>query len=330
MTAIVAADERAILTAAEMLKQGRLVAFPTETVYGLGADAANPEAIRRIFTAKGRPAEHPLIVHIENIEQLNDWAIQIPESAIRLAERFWPGPLAIILKKKPEVPPEVTGGQNTVGLRIPGNPVALKLLKAFAGGIAAPSANRFKHISPTLASHVLEELGGRVDLILDGGACSVGVESTIIDLSGCEPCLLRPGHISVAELEAVLQVKVTIPGYSDTRAPGMMAVHYAPVTQSWLCPGDRLPAILAGLSEQSKKVGLIKYQYQAELTQIHTIQMPEQAEFYAQSLYASLRQLDRLNLDLILVEQPPISDAWRAINDRLEKATEPCQTLRFS
>jgi L-threonylcarbamoyladenylate synthase len=171
----VTADQVAINKAAELLRQGRLVALPTETVYGLGADAKNPEAVKRIFAAKGRPADHPLIVHIPDKAALKDWAIEIPELAWKLAEHFWPGPLTIVLKKHPDVPMEVTGGQNTIALRVPNHPVALGVLRAFGGGIAAPSANRYCRISPTQASHVEEELGYKVDMILDGGACEVGL-----------------------------------------------------------------------------------------------------------------------------------------------------------
>ena len=265
MKSIVTADKKAIVKAVELLKQGRLVAFPTETVYGLGADASNSNAVKQIFAAKGRPENHPLIVHIGSIEQLNDWALSIPSAALRLAKRFWPGPLTIILKKRPEVPLAVTGGQDTVALRIPNNPVALSLLKSFGGGIAAPSANRFKHISPTSARHVLEELGSEVDLILDGGSCSVGVESTIIDLSGSQPRLLRPGHITITELEAVLQTEVGRISTSEIRSPGMMEVHYAPVTPAWLCTMQQLPAMLEKLSKKNKTVGILSYKYQPEL-----------------------------------------------------------------
>ena len=181
------ANDAAIDQAVDLLRQGRLVAFPTETVYGLGADASNPDAVLRIFLAKGRPVDHPLIVHIPNVASLDAWALSVPESAQQLAAHFWPGPLALILKKRPKVPLEVTGGQDTVGLRIPDHPIALRLLQAFGGGIAAPSANRFCRISPTHARHVQEELGDAVDMILDGGACQVGVESTIVDLSGSQP-----------------------------------------------------------------------------------------------------------------------------------------------
>ena len=323
------ADDAAIENAVKLLRQGRLVAFPTETVYGLGADAANPDAVRRIFQAKGRPADHPLIVHISSVDSLNDWALTVPDAAQQLAARFWPGPLALILNKKPEVSLVVTGGQNTVGLRMPDHPVALNLLRAFGGGIAAPSANRFCRISPTQAVHVEEELGDAVDLILDGGACQVGVESTIVDLSGVRPKLLRPGHITRFDIEAVLQTELIVvsPQSGQTnpsalRAPGMMAVHYAPKTEAMLCPTDRLPEMIQELNFRNKKVGILAYSLkQAESRLTRLIRMPEQADDYAQALYASLRYLDSLQLDMILIERPPETEAWRAINDRLGKAT---------
>ena len=319
------ADEAAIKVAAKLLSQGRLVAFPTETVYGLGADASNPIAINRIFQAKGRPSDHPLIVHIASVDNIDDWALNIPDAAIKLANHFWPGPLAIILNKKPEVPLEVTGGQNTVGLRMPNHPVALQLLKVFGGGIAAPSANRFCRISPTQAAHVEEELGATVDMILDGGACEVGVESTIVDLSGDIPRLLRPGHITRQEIEAILQTELSGAASQkerDVRAPGMMTLHYAPLTVAMLCHHDQLTNIIKILNLQNKTIGLLAYQYNPpENRGLHLLCMPEQADSYAQILYASLRDLDSRELDIILIEQPPDTYAWHAINDRLGKAT---------
>lgn len=324
MTETVLADEAGIAQAAEYLRQGRLVAFPTETVYGLGADAGNATAVKGIFKAKGRPADHPLIVHIADVAQLSDWARSVPETANRLAKRFWPGPLTLILKKRPEVPDEVTGKQDTVGLRIPDNPVALRLLKAFGGGIAAPSANRFKRISPTRAEHVAEELDGLVDLILDGGPCRVGIESTIIDLSGAKPLLLRPGSISKADIEQELQCELTVVSDSNnasTRAPGLMAVHYSPSTYTLLCSSERLCESLRQLAKQGKKIGLLAYDFSSKSNFSFTvIHLHGTAEEYAKGLYAALRELDRRGLDIIVIEQPPESNEWLAVNDRLKKA----------
>jgi L-threonylcarbamoyladenylate synthase len=326
------ADDTSIKEAVQLLNQGYLVAFPTETVYGLGADASNPEAVQRIFTAKGRPANHPLIVHIANSARLSDWAKDIPESALKLAKHFWPGPLAIILNKQDHVPFAVTGGQQTVGLRVPNHPVALQLLHAFGGGIAAPSANRFCRISPTQAQHVAEELGDSVDLILDGGACQVGVESTIIDLSGGTPRLLRHGHITAAQIQEVLQTELIIPDVAkqaqansdDIRAPGMMAVHYAPITTALLCPAKQLQSVIDSFVADNKRIGVMAYQTVIpNHDRISTVSMPNRADEYAQCLYASLRELDHLHADIILVEQPPINQEWFAINDRLVKATVP-------
>jgi L-threonylcarbamoyladenylate synthase len=321
------ADDAAIAQAADLLRQGQLVAFPTETVYGLGADAGNPEAVGRIFAAKGRPADHPLIVHLADAGQLSDWAAVVPEAALRLAAKFWPGPMALVLPKQDWVPTAVTGGQATVALRVPNHPVALKLLRAFGGGTAAPSANRFCRISPTLAGHVAEELGDAVAMILDGGPCQVGVESTIIDLSGGHPRLLRPGQITDEALAAVLGTKPLLPQalQPEVRAPGMLALHYAPVTETLLCAGDDLPDRVAALLAADKRVGVLAYsrmdsQGLPDDGRVRAVAMPESAEAYAQALYASLRQLDSLGLDLILVEQPPQGSVWQAVNDRLSKA----------
>ncbi|MDP2099278.1 MAG: L-threonylcarbamoyladenylate synthase, partial [Methylobacter sp.] len=227
-------------SAADVLRNGGLVAFPTETVYGLGANACDPAAVRRIFEAKGRPADHPLIIHLHSLENLDFWANDITESVWRLAEHFWPGPLTLILKRR-HAPLTVTGGQETVGLRIPNHPVALALLKAFNGGLAAPSANRFGKVSPTRAKHVRAELGDRVDLILEGGPCRMGVESTILSLVDGQPRLLRPGSISLSALQEVLGTEILTPTpASNIRAPGMLKSHYSPETRFELCPKDQL------------------------------------------------------------------------------------------
>ena len=308
--------------ATQCLKNGGLVAFPTETVYGLGADASNPDAVKRIFAAKNRPENHPLIVHLASFEQFDLWAQDIPESAVVLAEHFFPAPLAVILKKRPEVSETVTGGQKTIALRIPNHPVALELLRAFGGGIAAPSANRFCRISPTQAQHVADELGESVDMILDGGACQIGVESTILDLSGDKPTILRFGQITRSELEFVLQTKVCTPdslAKMTVKTAGMMAIHYAPTTPAVRCDSELLAVLL---QDENQKVGVLTCGSNISSTQNRTvISLPTDSTIYAQNLYAKLRELDVLKLDLILVEQPPQSEMWAAINDRLSKAT---------
>jgi len=311
-----------IRLAAAALRQGELVALPTETVYGLGADASNREAVAKIFRAKGRPANHPLIVHLAETAQWTHWAREIPDAAWRVAEKFWPGPLTVILPKHPQVPDEVTGGQATIALRIPAHPIALQLLQAFGGGIAAPSANRFGHVSPTRAEHVVEELGARVAYILDGGPCAVGVESTILDLSGDPPALLRPGRITRAQIEAVLRCRVALKPQRAVRAPGMLAAHYAPQTPAWLCDGATLAAHCARLREQGKTVGLVTCGMSHRVAQVAIVHaLPRDPQHYEAALYHTLRLVDQQALDVIVVERPPDDEAWAAVNDRLSKAT---------
>lgn len=317
---IPASQANAIALAVKKLAHGQLVAFPTETVYGLGADAANPQAVQQIFAAKGRPAKHPLIVHIKHQTALTDWAEHIPDSAYRLAEQFWPGPLTLVLKKHARVPLEVTGGQATVALRMPNHPIALALLQHFDGGIAAPSANRYCRISPTQALHVEEELGDKLALILDGGTCHVGLESTILDLSSAQPTLLRPGHISTEALAQFLHTDILQPTHSSPQAPGMMAVHYAPRTPTYLCSQANLPATIDKYLALGQQLGLLAYHSVPVRASVQLITMPTTAEHYARTLYASLRRADALQLTMILVEQPPRTANWQAINDRLNKA----------
>lgn len=315
-------NAKSIALAAELLRRGELVAIPTETVYGLGADASNPLAVRKIFAAKGRPADHPLIVHLAYPRQMRDWAAEVPEDALRLAAHFWPGPLTMILNKKSSVPLEVTGGQDTVALRVPSHPAALWLLREFGGGIAAPSANRFGRISPTEAGHVIDDLGDAVSCVLDGGPCLVGVESTIIDLTGDRPVLLRPGRVLRSELEEVLQTEVVTKVAHKTRAPGMMAVHYAPNTMAYLCSSDTLVRNAHEQFAQGRRLGLLVFDCQdAAWPTEHVIQLPRLSESYEPALYRALRELDQQQCDLILIEQPPDEELWQAVNDRLGKAT---------
>lgn len=309
-------DARLIAHAAALLRAGELVALPTETVYGLGADASNPQATAKIFAAKGRPADHPLIVHLARAEQLADWARDIPPEAVALAKAFWPGPLTLILKKHPSVPDIVTGGQDTVGLRVPNHPVALALLHAFGGGIAAPSANRFGRISPTTAAHVAAELGERISCILDGGPCPVGIESTILDLSRNTPTLLRPGAISPDALAAILgHTPGARSGAHDTpRASGTLAAHYAPRTPLRLVTRDELGALLA-----ADVAVLARFAPSGEPCKTW-ITAPADPTGYAHDLYSNLRDLDACGARLILVEALPSENEWAAVADRLGRA----------
>lgn len=301
-----------------LLKQGKLVAFPTETVYGLGADATNPEAVRKIFAAKQRPVDHPLIVHIASLDHLVRWARVIPDSAWQLANVFWPGPLTLILKKAPSVSDLVTGTQDTIGIRIPHHPIAQALLQAFNGGLAAPSANRFGRISPTTAEAVQEELGNAVDLILAGGQCEVGVESTIVDVSGEDPVILRPGMITQAEIEAVLQRTLAIKKKTSPRTSGMHAMHYAPETFTQLMTTGALTHFLS--QSISGRIACVTYNpFTVPEGVVHVV-MPKNAKQYAQKLYRVLRELDKEKFQQIIVEDVPEDKSWDAIRDRLQRA----------
>ncbi|MCG2576250.1 threonylcarbamoyl-AMP synthase [Dechloromonas sp. XY25] len=314
--------------AVDLLVAGELVAIPTETVYGLGADAANPDAVAKIFAAKGRPADHPLIVHLAGHDAVDHWAEQVPAVAWELMETFWPGPLTLILKKQAWVPAAVTGGQDTVGLRVPGHPVALELLRRFAAakgehaGIAAPSANRFGRISPTTAEHVGEELGDRVPLILDGGACKVGIESTIIDCSRGEPVILRPGHISPVHLEAVLGRQPAVETAAGApRVSGSLEAHYAPVTPLRMVAGERLLDFINAQRHRGGKCAVISANQPPQAGMPHAWRlMPADPVGYAHDLYAALRDMDHAGVDLIVVETLPQDAAWTAVADRLRRA----------
>jgi len=309
--------------AVALLRAGELVAFPTETVYGLGADAANAAAVAKIFAAKGRPADHPLIVHLPSAAHLSRWAREIPVAAEQLAAAFWPGPLTLILRRQPQVPDAVTGGQDTVGLRVPSHPLALALLAAFDGGIAAPSANRFGRISPTTAAHVREELGDRVPLVLDGGACPVGIESTILDLSRGVPVLLRPGSINAADIARVLgrAPEIAAPHAEVPRVSGSLEAHYAPRTPLQLVSSDGLLFALRNALVAGEKVAVLAPTAQAISHDLVTWkQSPSEPAGFAHDLYASLRELDALGCVRILVQQPPAGEAWLAVNDRLRRA----------
>lgn len=308
--------------AAAVLRAGGLVAFPTETVYGLGADAANADAVRRIFAAKGRPVDHPLIVHLASVDQIATWAREIPAAAATLAHRFWPGPMTLILPRAAGVLDEVTGGQDSVGLRIPSHPMAQALLRAFGGGIAGPSANRFGRISPTTAAHVREEMGDRVDVILDGGACDVGIESTIVDLTSAQPTLLRPGHISVTQLEEALVREIRRPTSASPRVSGSLAAHYAPSKPMQLIGAGRVTQAIAELREAGVRGVIAVYAFDAPGTMSGVLwrSAPPDNAAYAHDLYAVLREFDHSPCERILVESPPQGPQWQGVLDRLGRA----------
>lgn len=310
-----------IKQAVNILRNGGLVAIPTETVYGLAADAANQKAVAAIFNAKQRPQTHPLIVHLASLDQLTLWAREISPLALKLAQTFWPGPLTLILKKQPHVLDIVTGGQDTIGVRIPNHPVALAVLREFGGGLAAPSANQFTHVSPTTAAAVREELGDRIDLILDGGACEVGLESTILDVSGEAPVILRPGMLSAAQLSAVAGVAITVKrqDHPGPRVPGMHHLHYAPTTKTQVVTREELSKI----AQEPIKSALIIWDAIAfPANPTITIQkLSNDPIAYAHDLYQTLRDLDHQSFQRIVIQAVPETVEWAAIRDRLEKAS---------
>lgn len=322
-------DAEEIKSASTLLKAGQLVAFPTETVYGLGCDAANAEALARLYRVKGRPGDHPVIVHLASTDQLKDWAAEVPQQALALAEKFWPGPMTLILKKSHKVLPSVSGGQDTVGLRIPSHPVALSLLKEFASGIAAPSANRHGRISPTTAEHVRSELGDLVAKVLDGGQCAVGIESTIIDLSGDAARILRPGMITMQEIEDVLKKSGGSKDKADEgsassvapRAPGSLSSHYAPSTGLKLFSHENLPRALATAENLMMKVSVMAFSDPIKCSAVITwSQLSEDPAQCARQLYATMRDLDSSGADYIIAEAPPELPEWMGILDRLRRA----------
>lgn len=310
-----------IARAADLLKAGEIVAFPTETVYGLGADASNPGAVAKIYALKGRPSTHPVIVHLASAEQLPAWVLDVPARAAKLAARYWPGPLTMIFRRSAGVPDAVTGGQDTVAIRVPAHPVAQALLRAFGGGIAAPSANRFGHVSATTAAHVRSEFGDAVPCVLDGGDCDVGIESTIVDVRAEHPVLLRPGGISRAALSGALDEEILLPGDAAPRAPGMLKAHYAPGTPLMLVEPDVALELVHSLARQGKQLAVLSFSPLQPLVSGLTWRAAAATpEAYAHALYSNLRDLDATHADMIIVERPPERAEWSAVLDRLTRA----------
>ncbi len=300
--------------AAALLRAGKLVAFPTETVYGLGANALDALAVARIFEAKGRPTTSPIIVHVSNYDMLRSVVAEWPQAAQDLAQKFWPGPLTLVLRKQPAVPALVTAGLETVGVRMPSHPVALALIEAADLPVAAPSANRFTQLSPTTADHVRQGLGDRVDYILDGGACTVGIESTVLSLAGAMPVLLRPGGVSRAQMEAVIGrvVQQLEPATTAHPSPGMHPRHYSPRTKLLLVREGEVPQEGSGAYLQ------LYLPPKSEVRKI--VLMPADAEKYAAQLYGELHELDLEAFDWIAVDSPDEDPEWDAIRDRLRRA----------
>ena len=318
------ANDETIALAVELLRQGEVVAFPTETVYGLGADASNRDAIAKVFKLKGRPSTHPLIVHIPSADHMDRWGRNIPEIARALAKMFWPGPLTLVVERAARVPDAVTGGQDTVALRVPSHPVAMQLLEAFDGGIAAPSANKFGRVSPTQAKHVFADFHLHVPLILDGGATSVGIESTIVDCTSDPPRVLRPGGINSAQLEPWIGKSAGPLGADAPRVSGSLPAHYAPKAVVKIVKRVELLEQIG--QHRGRRVFVLGFEVSVpRLAQSHQRVLPVVAAAYQRTLYATLREFDAAGADIIFVEAPPRTIAWAAVWDRLERGAAHAQ-----
>ena len=325
-----------IARAVEVLRAGGLVAFPTETVYGLGADATNPAAVRKIFAAKERPGTNPLIVHVSDQAMARQYARTWPPAAEELARRFWPGPLTLVVHKDPRIVPDVSAGLDTVGLRAPDHPLALQLLRAFNGPIAAPSANRSNRLSPTTAEHVRQELGDAADMVVDGGPSRIGIESTVLDLCTSPPLILRPGAITRRDIENAIG-PIEVRGSDDSpvrpaRSPGRHPVHYAPVTSAFRFETDQSGAVVRWCRmHPHDAVALFPIDSSSSLPELRgcigprscVIVMPSRADQYARQLYAALREADAMATAALLIQLPPPEPQWVAVRDRLVRASRP-------
>ncbi len=321
MVKVVRASQVDIDAAVQALRDGDLVAFPTETVYGLGANAQNPAAVRKIFEAKGRPMSHPVIVHLDSPKYLHRWVSEVPAAATRLAERFWPGPMTLVMPRAANVHDIVTGGQDTVAIRVPSHPMAQQLLTAFGGGIAAPSANRFGRLSPTRAEHVRDELGDAVRVVLDGGESQIGLESTIVSCQGDKVRLLRPGAVTASQLREVAPDLIVGADAFSSRVPGSLPSHYAPMTPMSIVPSGEIDAQAAAASSGGTRIAVLAQRLplksHAYVTWVNAGRRPDQ---YAHDLYANLRALDTAGCQQILVQDVPEDERWDAVRDRLLRA----------
>ncbi len=321
MVKIVRASQVDIDAAVQALRDGDLVAFPTETVYGLGANAQNPAAVRKIFEAKGRPLSHPVIVHLDSPKFLHRWVSEVPAAATRLAERFWPGPMTLVMPRAANVHDIVTGGQDTVAIRVPSHPMAQQLLTAFGGGIAAPSANRYGRLSPTRAEHVRDELGDAVRVVLDGGESQIGLESTIVACEGDKVRLLRPGAVTAGQLREVVPDLIIGADAFSSRVPGSLPSHYAPTTPMSVVPSGEIDSQADAASSGGTRIAVLAQRLplksHAYVTWVNAGRRPEQ---YAHDLYANLRALDTAGCQQILVQDVPEGERWDAVRDRLMRA----------
>jgi L-threonylcarbamoyladenylate synthase len=316
--------QSAVAQAVALLQKGECVALPTETVYGLAADATNLDAVGKIFEAKGRPKNHPLIIHIPDVSHLEKWAKDIPQSAYLLADTFWPGPLTLLLKKADHVANVVTGGLDTIGLRVPSHPLFLSVLKQLNVGLAAPSANPYKQLSPTIAEQVMVGLGGKIAAVLDGGACEYGLESTIIDLVGDIPRILRAGPIRSDVLSLTLGITVNAPEHHTEVVPGNVKAHYQPKAQLQLLSAYHLLTEMQTLPQGNSHFVLwsdsVIEQFKNSIPSSQWSTIPSDGLAFGRHLYVTLYQVDKMGVEKIIVEQPPETDEWRAVNDRLSRA----------
>jgi L-threonylcarbamoyladenylate synthase len=317
-------DSATIEHAVQILREGGLVAMPTETVYGLAANAEDELAVRRIYAVKGRPVSHPLIVHLARIDQLTEWATRIPTSAWNLAEAFWPGPMTLVLKKSAKASDVVTGGQDTIALRIPAHPIAQALLDAFGGGLAAPSANRFGKVSPTTAEHVRADLGADVPLVLDGGPCEVGVESTIVNLAAERPTLLRPGGLAREDIERVLGAPLArVSNSAEVRAPGLLPTHYAPRAGVVVSPRTQVLDRARELVALGRQVAVLVDDPALTPEGARFVAVPNDPAELAPRLYALMREVDASGVDVMVIPQPAERGLGLALRDRLQRAAAP-------
>jgi L-threonylcarbamoyladenylate synthase len=321
MVRVVRATQVEIESAVQALRDGELVAFPTETVYGLGANAQNPAAVSKIFEAKRRPPTHPVIVHLDSPRFLHRWVREVPDVAMRLAEAFWPGPFTMVMPRAANVHDVITGGQDTIAIRVPAHPMAQQLLTAFGGGIAAPSANRYGRLSPTRAEHVREELGDSVRVILDGGECQIGLESTIVSFEGDGVRLLRPGSVTATQIAAVVGELLSDGGSAAPRVPGSPPTHYAPTTPMTIVPAGEIDAQADAASSGGRRVAVLAQRLPLRAHKYVTwINAGRRPEAYGRDLYANLRTLDKAGCQRILVQGVPDGERWDAIRDRLVRA----------